>query len=220
MLMNCFFRLAVAAICLASVNATAAVVYSNTFTPNTGTLSDASNGIFVYDRFSLGAPANVDAVEWRGFYPFQMGSLPLLDQFTINFYNDNSGLPGTLQGSFPLGNAVNRVGTGQFFDPGVEFFAYRATLGAGLDLDAGTHWISIFNNTLVELPDWHWATDIFLPPTGLLQNAGEFSPAFTYFYVLSDTMAPPNGVSEPTPLILLGVALAMLGITRRRVSPI
>ena len=151
-------------------SANAAVVYSQTPTPNALFFGEAPIGTccFTADDFVLTSAAIITKVTWRGAMA-PVGTPAPVDDFTINFYNDNGAgtAPGALIDSFNVGN-VARVDTGETIIDGAgtaqPLLEHTASLGAGIALAAGTtYWISIFNNTADDVmagtPQWLWAAD-------------------------------------------------------------
>lgn len=210
------------ALTLCGSAAGAATVFSQTFVPNTATRSDVSGSPinYVADDFTLSAGEKITDVVWRGFY-FSAGTPLATDNFTIRFFSDNGGSVGSLLGSFNPGDAVNRADTGQNFGNRIDYFEYRANLGSGLTLGAGTYWVSIFNDTTADLDDdWAWATNISTPgngqnsPNGLNQWApgGGSFPYPYYFELESNTSVVP--LPAALPLLLAG--LGGLGLLARR----
>ena len=106
--------------------------------------------------------STVTEVLWQGAY-YAFNTPQAVDAFTIRFYQDTgSGGVGTLVDTFNVGDNVNRANMADDIS-GVDLYGYNASLGTGINLDAGNYWVSIFNNTSADLNDnWYWgfiATD-------------------------------------------------------------
>ena len=218
-----FFRMvAVISIMLTGVPlAQAAVLYSETFTPNTGTFSDIDSSFRVANDFSTTADGTITSVVWKGMY-YASGTPQAIDDFDIVFYSDAGGSVGAQLASFSVGNSVSRTATGDFFG-GVEFFAYEASLGVGLDvLSSSSYWISIVNDTTVDADDgWFWATNISMTSPGanafLSRDSGSSFQEYNdwpYYFVLSGSEGAGN-VPVPATIILMGLGLFGIGYQRR-----
>jgi hypothetical protein len=193
-----------------------ATVFSQSPDITTGTRSDAEGVSRSADDFNLGGADTILSVTWRGMY-WNNGTPQLVDDFTLNFYNDASGSVGSLISSFNVGNAVNRTDTGLDF-LSVDFFEYTADLGAGQALGAATYWLSIFNDTTVDSDDsWFWAVESQTGNAQLSNDSGAtWGPTgHTTYFVLDNSASVPI----PAALWLFGSGLGMLGwITRRQTA--
>ena len=188
---------ACACLAVVSFNVSAAIIYSETFTPNTGQASDVDVPNYVASDFMSLINDTVSSVSWQGLY-VSGDSPPTSDVFRIDFYSDNNGSVGGLIDSFHVGNAVNRTGTGQFFDNSFEYFSYQADIGAGIDVLLGSrYWISIFNDTRVDASNiWFWSTNTDIASPGLQDMVSSdgitwLQRDLPHYYELSSTSAVP-----------------------------
>ena len=217
------------ALMVLSKSAAAALIYTETFIPNTATASDvdfqneSANVAFLSyaaNDFIPVTGGTITDISWKGFY-FSDGTPQASDDFTINFYSDTGGTAGGLLASFNVGDAVNRTGTGQFHS-GSEFFSYQADIGAGIDVLSGsTYWVSIFNDTTVDTnDDWYWATNTGMSGPGYARNASTdgiswevTSSDLPYYFELS------SAVPIPPALWLFGSGLlGLVGMARYKKS--
>jgi hypothetical protein len=130
----------------------AAILYSEIFTPNTGTQSDASIPVMLASDFMPLTGGTITNVAWQGIYLWE-GTPQSADNFTINFYADSAGSVGALIDSFSVGSSVNRYSTGDAYS-GKSFFGYTAGIGDGIAVNVDSkYWISIVNNTGVDGDD-------------------------------------------------------------------
>lgn len=106
-----------------------------------------------YDNFSVLNNTNITSLTWVGDY--FTGNPATITGFTINFYADNAGVPGTLlQSDAIIGNA-NETGIG-FDNFSNAAFSYSAALPTPFTAFAGTpYWMSIVAD-LPYPPSWGW----------------------------------------------------------------
>jgi hypothetical protein len=125
-----------------------------------------------------------------------------LDNFTIEFYADSSGTPGTSIGSFAVGNLVSRSDTGLNTGGGADTYEYVADLGVGVSLSSATnYWISIVNDTTSDTDDsWYWSADLcfscgyqagFRSANGTPGNWSAGASVFKPYWLLSNTNVVP-----------------------------
>ena len=175
------------------------------------------------DDFILPSATTVLSVSWQGAY-YPDGIAPLPDNFTILFFPDVAGSPGSAPfASFTVGNNVNRQSAGFSFPVGHTFpvFDYQANIPGGIPIPANTTvWISILNDS-AGTRHWGWATRFpdggptVLNPSRRSADGGTTWPESwtdnTQTFSLHDT-AIPEPVSSG--LLCLG-SLLLLGNRRR-----
>lgn len=106
-----------------------------------------------YDDFSLASATPITGVTWVGDY--FSGNPATITAFTVNFYGDAAGIPGSLlQTSSISGNANETpLGLDTF---GNSAFSYAATLPTPFAAAAGTrYWMSVVPD-LAYPPSWGW----------------------------------------------------------------
>jgi hypothetical protein len=85
-----------------------------------------------------------------------MAGCPSSEIFTIGFYTDSSGLPGTLIQQFNVGDA-NQTATGNTFGVGFSVeYRYTALFSPVILLPATTYWFAVSNNSGGAI--WAWET--------------------------------------------------------------
>jgi len=182
-----------------------------------GYFSDVTTPQFMADNFIVTTGGNFfyDITFWGAYFP---GNTPVPDLFTMNVYNDNAGNVGGIVGNLlSNGAADTRAATGvQLF--GVDEYVY--TYRAELDLDPGTYWLEIYNDTTNSAPNdnWFWETGTSDPVGGALNTA--FSQDFgATWSIFDDGQGLAFTITtKPVPEPSSFGALALLGLfaVRRR----
>jgi hypothetical protein len=184
--------------------------YSSELPPNTGTTQ------VIADNFSLASAASVRDVQWWGIY--QNGSTPGQKSFSIQFFNDSPGTPGTLISGQTV--SVTGVATG-FNNFGGDPILFYDSAIAPVPLNAATnYWISIADNDATSRSLWAWQ----------FSDGGDGSEAVSLDneatwqngrVIGGQGMAFTAAVPEPASLTLLGLtslAAAGYGWRRRKAS--
>ena len=145
----------------------ASVIFSQGFDPfsfNANGSSDFGSNNQKADDFSITSNDVLRSVSWQGIYQGGPGAAPVVDDFTVRIFADNStpGLPGSLIYEENIMNVVNRsapVNSGSTF--GLDLFTYDANLASSVNLTSGViYWLSIVNNvgtSPTANDSWAWA---------------------------------------------------------------
>lgn len=212
---------------LFAVDSAFAVVIYDTGGPNNAQWrnSDFSNQFAgqAADDFILSSDNQVTSVHWYGSYLFT-DSQPMPDDFTINFYSDDTNTPAVDPfHTATFTSAVSRTFTGDVVatDWGdYEMYEYEVDISAVALLGNTRYWLSIVNNTQesVSYGGWAWAynTDGSGTTHQWLREGGDwtvYGSSNLAFSLHNDASVP-----EPNTLMLLGMGLAGLGFMRRRKS--
>lgn len=191
----------------ASSHALAETVYSQPVALNWGYYSSVDTIWTAYDNFTLSSAATIGSVDFAG------GTLgtPAATSFTISFYSDNAGLPGTLLSSTTVG-AGSPVYIGN--DPQTAVYGYSASINP-FSASAGTeYWLSIVDNDPLNLWAWEMGTGGDSREVSINSSGDVDSEAYDLAFSLNTPAATP----EPSGLVLLGTSLlGAAGIARRRI---
>lgn len=177
--------------------------------------SDDDTGFLQADDFSFGSTTSVTGVQWTGVYAGTQQTAPTVDHFVISIIEDLAGSPsGAPIASFAVGNAVNRVNSGEALFGGlVDIYEYEADIN--FTFNAGTsYWLSISTDTSDDPEDnYSWGSllnqgnNYFSQDDGTTWTASK-NPSRHDFRFL--------GVPEPSTMMLLSLC-ALVVAKRRRI---
>jgi hypothetical protein len=183
--------------------------------------SATGTGYQSFDNFSLGSGGAINQVSWIGVYTQQTTFLnepPNTTNWDIDFYADNSGVPGTqlTDDSFTAGQVAFQIlGTGSF--GGATFDIYEFTVDIPeFDAAAGTtYWFSPFSHNPDESAKFIW-----------LQGSGGDGSAYQHalttgsvianFVLPTDVAFSLSNVPEPSTLLLVGAGIALAALRRKQ----
>lgn len=107
------------------------------------------------DNFNAAANGTVTAVSWSGAYQAGTanGTPPASETFTIRFFTDGGGFPGTVIAGPIAVNNPTRVNSGTFLGA-LTIWDYTANIAGGPAVTAGTcYWIEIRNTSTIAAPN-------------------------------------------------------------------
>ena len=130
------------------------VVYDNGLLPfgNVATGSDVTLNNSVAENFQFLEHTNVNKIEFLGLY--SKGAID--DRFTVEFYNDLSGLPGDLLSTPTILSSLRTLG---FSAGSLQVFHYELQLSDSLFEAGQKYWVSVTNDSSLtpETDRWSWA---------------------------------------------------------------
>lgn len=201
---------------LMTAPANAAVLYSQPFdgtnffaSQNDTSVGGLGNFATMYDNFTLGSAASISSINFTGDYGEAVQSYSM-SGFTLTFYDNNSGQPGSsIYSQFTSGTANQTL-----LSPNI--FTYAINLTTPFAAAGGTtYWVSLVPDLALTL-QWYWGGGSggdgisYQDFSGVPRRKEPNDLAFT----LNDT--PISNVPEPITLSLFGAGLAGAVAMRRR----
>jgi hypothetical protein len=188
--------------------------------------ADLGGGYQTFDNFQLGSAADIGAVTWQGLYDdFEnTGNNPVGPDTTsweIEFWSDNSGIPGSpLFGVTLPAASVNTTFVGVASDLGSteNVYSFQATLPSIFAASAATtYWFSVLSLQPTFDPIFSWTLGTGGDGFSQQENIGSFGGGITQQD--GDRAFSLETVPEPATLPVLGIALIGLAALKRRQRP-
>jgi len=170
------------------------------------------------DSFTLqdGASTVTDAHWWGACVTSDGTNTCPAGDFTLGFYTDDAGVPGSLIQSYSVGNA-NQTATGNFIGVGADFTEYSyAAVFAPLVLTPGeNYWFAVSNTT--DWPTVAWGMEGTGSPFGggHYQYSADEAAWTAVNEDLAFNLTAGSTIPEPTTLSLFGLS-AIVAVLRHR----
>jgi hypothetical protein len=159
----------------------------------------------VYQQFTLNQLWDVESFHWVGGY-FNPGPPGNITAWTLQFYNDNGGIPGNpiAIGSFPGNGGETLLSNG--------LYQYSVFFGS-FDMGPGTYWASVVPDQKFP-PQWGWATSAGPNPGYQCFQGNCGLTASGFAFALDGTQ---HNIPEPGMMVMLGTGiLGLVGTLRRK----
>jgi hypothetical protein len=184
--------------------------------------SSAGTGFQTFDDFTLSAGGIVNQVSWVGLYingTMFLNEPPNTTSWDIDFYADNSGVPGSLLASTNLSTAQvtsQILGTGQFGGATFTIYDFIANIpGFSASADT-TYWFSPFSHNPDETAKFIWI-DGSGGDDAEYQNRLTDGSVSGSFDLTGDRAFSLSNVPEPMTALPVGAGIVLLfGLARRR----
>ena len=182
--------------------------------------SAAGNGFQAFDNFSIAAGGAINQVSWVGLYTNQtlfLNEPPNTTNWDIDFYANNSGVPGTLLSDTNLaaaGVSSQILGTGSFGGSTFTMYEFTANIPE-FDAAAGTtYWFSPFSDNPDESAKFIWVQGT--GGDGSAYDHGMSSGSVSGNFVLPVDLAfSMSNVPEPSTLLLVGAGIGLAALLRK-----
>jgi hypothetical protein len=172
-------------------------------------LNSNLNGQVIFDNFVLPSDSVVTNLGWSGAY--QMNTVPTNPvPFSVSFYSDQGGLPGTLLST----QNVSVLGTQTGVSPtsGYLIRTYDALLPTTVNLTGGARtWVSIVETETSMHDTWMWQFSKDRGGNGVAyQNGPNATLAWRDNFDVSFSLAGTAAVPEPSTLALTSLGVVVV----------
>ena len=177
-------------------------------------LGGLGNFATMYDDFTLSQNGTINSATWDGGW-FNGAGTGSISSFTIGFWSDASGQPGSLAFSTDIAGDANQtlLGTSNF---GALTYSYSAAFAPFLATTGTPYWISIVANTTGgSSPQWGWDSTLFGGQSvqDFFGTRHHSSTDLTFALYNASTPVP-----EPATFVLLESGILLLVCATRRLN--
>jgi hypothetical protein len=182
--------------------------------------SAAGTGFQAFDNFSIAAGGAINQVSWVGLYTNQtlfLNEPPNTTSWDLDFYANNSGVPGALLSDTSLATAgvsSQVLGTGSFGGATFTMYEFTANIPEFDAAAATTYWFSPFSHNPDESAKFIWVQGTGGDGSAYDQrwSSGSVSANFVLPVDLAFSM---SNVPEPSTLLLEGAGIGLAALLRK-----